>query len=273
MRETVGVNHRYVRTLLNALVLQVGASAKAEKVLEGAWAPGMKSEDQARMVAELEKLQNHPILRPKTENPLKEDSQLVASDPIEQALTKPPHTSGDVNDDILGELLGQPQKPTHPLLEEMKKYGEAAATFLEQKGYLKSPMEHHKVISVGGEQFVLMYTAVLRKAGGVTIHLNGTSGSARKLLDLDATYLAEPNGRRCLIHEGVIPGYQSVVFTVVAARLVPGRSYRFWVSRRLDGDGQDFLKIRSTMDDQGCPIDNSSVTLVSSKDEFFKIFN
>jgi len=264
--------------LLNALVLQCGTTAKAASVLQDSWEPGMKSEDKERLTGELHKLQNHPLLKREAVEPVPTVTtpRVEPLDPLEAAgrAWSSPYVVGDL-DDLLGKLLGQKGPPVRPivlspLLEELRKYAEAAAVFFQQKRYLKAPLDHHRVVEVEGLMYVLMYTAVLRK-GQVAINLNGTSGAAKKLLDLDETYLASPAGRRCYVHECVIEGYQSSAFTAFAAHLVPGRNYRFWVSRR-GQESQDFLKIHTTMDEEGCVLDNSTIILKNTWSDYVNLF-
>jgi len=261
-RESVSVGHRYVRTLLNALVVQCGTQVKAEEILRDAWAPGMKPEDQERLLVEIRNLQQHPVLRQAqsvaVENPPKVEAP--ASQP--SWLGVPPFIEGSL-DDVLGELLGKkpvvPVAPPHPLVLRMKQYAEEAAAFFQKHRYLMLPLDHKRVVVVEGKPYVFMYTAVLRR-GSQAINLNGTSGSVKKLLDLDETYLAMPNGISHYVHECALDGFDSAAFSGFAAHLVPKRNFRFWVSRRDNGEGQDVLKIYTTMGEDGCIMDSTTVS-------------
>ena len=86
------------------------------------------------------------------------------------------------------------------------------------------------------KKFLVVGTAVAHGQNGNSLNINCTTGSFKKIRECDETILVHHNGRPVTLNADAPNG---TAFFVWLCHFTPGKVYRFWMNRQVDGTRKD----------------------------------
>ncbi len=91
-------------------------------------------------------------------------------------------------------------------------------------------------VLINGKQYTIIGTAVVHGQNGNSVNINCTTGGAKKIRECDENVLVHFNGRPVTMS---VDAPNGTAFFVWLCHYSPGRVFRFWMNRSVDGNRKD----------------------------------
>ncbi len=241
-RELVGIDHRYVRSLMIALIR--GTGTQAEALLRDSFAavPEVTPREQERLLKQLgERLIVVPrpiAVQTVVQTRPEEDHELLRE--LEKA-GEPEDSSHDL---FIDDVSIEEEDQSDPVQQAISGYLDRVVDTLKAKPYTEK--FYLRNVVVDGKPYLIIVTGNL-KIENKELNIYGTTGNRSNFNDLDDQYFYCKGDRRVTAQRELddVGPFSHIVLWGWALHNVPGREFRFWINQR---GYKDLAKIRIRMD-------------------------
>jgi len=263
-RELVGIEHRYVRALMTALIR--GTGDQATNLLTNSFeaVPEVTERERKALLKQLgERLavvpKPHPLAVAHNILSLGKPVVTAPEEDIDEEILRALDGDVDVTDEqrslFMDDVSFEDEEKMDPVRSAISEYlDRVVKTLRYEKDY--RPKFFITASIIENEPYIIVVTGALRRpnpnaqdSSNVVqeFSIYGTSGDAHNFNDLSDDYFACKGGVRLSAQRELddVGNFSHIVLWGWALRSVPGREFRFWINRK---GGKDLAKIRFRMD-------------------------
>ncbi len=243
MRELVGIDHRYVRSLMIALIR--GTGTQAEALLKDSFTavPEVTTREQEKLLKQLaERLTVVPrtVTAPTVVKTAPEEDHEIMLE-LAKAGEPDPESPHDL---FIDDVAIEEEDPSDPVQQAISTYLDHVVSTLRPAPYKEKFYIRNVIIE--GKSYLMIVTGNL-KTSSEELNIYGTTGNKSNFNDLDDAYFYCKGDRRVTAQRELddVGPFSHIVLWGWALHNVPGREFRFWINRK---GSKDLAKVRIRMD-------------------------